>query len=97
MFFARQHSSFDAERRRLTQIVFENVQSVDVNLSLQYIKPLSVISILDLQIFIEYALCKKYIESRYVISMAIIITAFVTSCLIFPELWNYKKNQWLTR
>ena len=26
-----------------------------------------------------------------------VITAFVTSWLIFPALWNYKKNQWLTR
>jgi hyaluronan synthase len=26
-----------------------------------------------------------------------LITAFVTSWLIFPALWNYKKNQWLTR
>ncbi len=25
------------------------------------------------------------------------LTAFVTSWLIFPALWNYKKNQWLTR
>jgi hyaluronan synthase len=26
-----------------------------------------------------------------------LITAFVTSWLIFPAIWNYKKNQWLTR
>lgn len=26
-----------------------------------------------------------------------LLTAFVTSWLIFPALWNYKKNQWLTR
>lgn len=26
-----------------------------------------------------------------------LITAFVTSWLIFPAMWNYKKNQWLTR
>ncbi len=25
------------------------------------------------------------------------LTAFVTAWLIFPALWNYKKNQWLTR
>lgn len=25
------------------------------------------------------------------------LTAFITSWLIFPALWNYKKNQWLTR
>lgn len=26
-----------------------------------------------------------------------LITAFLTSWLIFPALWNYRKNQWLTR
>lgn len=26
-----------------------------------------------------------------------ILTAFVTSWLIFPAMWNYKKNEWLTR
>ncbi len=26
-----------------------------------------------------------------------LLTSFVTSWLIFPALWNYKKNQWLTR
>src|SRR5262249_15784856 len=26
-----------------------------------------------------------------------LLTTFVTSWLIFPALWNYRKNQWLTR
>jgi hypothetical protein len=74
--FCKESSSFDADRRRSTQVVFEKVQSIDVNLSLKYIKSRHVISIIDLQILIECMRYKKYMKSRDVISRTIIIMAF---------------------
>lgn len=46
---------------------------------------------------IDYKLRDQKSKNWIYKPMMNLITAFLTSWLIFPAMWNYKKNQWLTR